>query len=157
MRRRAPLAVGWRRLGPERRLERGKVPLDRGAPGSAEEIDLVLLSMNQKGAEKLMEDKVSLGGDASVAAGPVGRAATAGTDVQFRAEILSYSKSRGVFAGIDLSGGMLGPDKDANVDVYGAPVVPQTLLTSPAVKAPAAASSLLAALRSETRSATTSR
>ena len=88
----------------------------------AAEMDLVLLVMNREGAEKLLKDKVSLGADASVAAGPVGRAAEAATDAQLSAQILSYSRTRGVFAGIDLSGGVLGPDKDANTDVYGANV-----------------------------------
>ena len=84
----------------------------------AAEVDLVLLVMNREGAEKLLKNKVSLGADASVAAGPVGRAAAAGTDAQLTAEILSYSRARGVFAGIDISGGQLGPDKDSNTDVY---------------------------------------
>jgi lipid-binding SYLF domain-containing protein len=85
----------------------------------AAEIDLVLLVMNRDGAEKLLSNKVTLGTDASVAAGPVGRAAAAGTDLQLRAEILSYSRARGLFAGIDISGGVLRPDDDANTDVYG--------------------------------------
>jgi len=89
-----------------------------GAQIGATEQDLILLVMNREGAEKLLKNKVSLGADASVAAGPVGRAAAAGTDAQLSAEILSYSRSRGLFAGIDISGGMLGPDKDANTDTY---------------------------------------
>jgi len=83
------------------------------------ETDLVLLVMNERGVDKLLNNKVSLGADATVAAGPVGRQGAAATDGQFSAEILSYSRSRGVFAGIDLSGGVLKPDDDANVDVYG--------------------------------------
>jgi lipid-binding SYLF domain-containing protein len=83
------------------------------------ETDLVLLVMNERGVDKLLNNKVSLGADASVAAGPVGRTGAAATDGQFTAEILSYSRARGVFAGIDLSGGVLRPDDDANVDVYG--------------------------------------
>jgi len=93
----------------------------------AAEMDLVLLVMNRNGAEKLLQDKVSLGADASIAAGPVGRAAAAATDAQLSAQILSYSRTRGVFAGIDLSGGVLGPDKDSNVDVYGANADGKTL------------------------------
>jgi SH3 domain-containing YSC84-like protein 1 len=85
----------------------------------AAEIDLVLLVMNREGAEKLLRNKVSLGVDASIAAGPVGRAGAAATDAQLSAEILSYSRARGVFAGVDISGGALGPDKDSNTDVYG--------------------------------------
>jgi lipid-binding SYLF domain-containing protein len=91
-----------------------------GAQIGATEIDFVMLVMNRDGAEKLLKNKASLGADASVAAGPVGRAAAAGTDAQLSAEILSYSRTRGVFAGVDISGGMLGPDKDSNTDVFGA-------------------------------------
>jgi lipid-binding SYLF domain-containing protein len=86
----------------------------------AAETDLVLLVMNREGAEKLLNNKVSLGVGASVAGGPVGRTADASTDAQMTAEILSYSRARGAFAGIDISGGALSPDKDANTDSYGA-------------------------------------
>jgi SH3 domain-containing YSC84-like protein 1 len=85
----------------------------------AEETDLVLLAMNQRGVEKLLADKVSLGADVSVAAGPVGRSAAAATDAQMSAEMLSYSRSQGLFAGVDVSGGMLRPDQDRNVRAYG--------------------------------------
>jgi SH3 domain-containing YSC84-like protein 1 len=85
----------------------------------AEQIDLVMLLMNRRGLDKLLEDKVSLGADASVAAGPVGRAGSAATDAQLHAEMLSYSRSAGAFAGIDLSGGVLRPDKDAIAHAYG--------------------------------------
>jgi len=81
--------------------------------------DLVLLVMNRRGLDKLLEDKVSLGADASLAAGPVGRSASAATDAQLHAEILSYSRSSGLFAGIDLSGGVLRPDKEADERAYG--------------------------------------
>jgi lipid-binding SYLF domain-containing protein len=81
--------------------------------------DLVLLIMNRRGVEKLLSNKVTLGADASVAAGPVGRSATAATDAQMSAEMLSYSRARGVFAGIDLSGGTLKPDKSKNARAYG--------------------------------------
>jgi lipid-binding SYLF domain-containing protein len=104
-------------------LEKGSWGLQIGAA----EMDLVLLVMNRDGAAKLLKNKVSLGADASAAAGPVGRAASAATDAQMSAEILSYSRSKGVFAGIDISGGMLGPDKDANVDVYGANADPNAI------------------------------
>lgn len=93
----------------------------------AAEVDVVLLVMNRDGAEKLLKDKVSLGADASVAAGPVGRAAAAATDVQLSAEILSYSRARGVFAGVDISGGVLGPDKDSNTDAYRPDVDPKQI------------------------------
>jgi lipid-binding SYLF domain-containing protein len=72
--------------------------------------------------EKLLEDKVSLGADVSVAAGPVGRAASAATDAQLSAELISYSRSQGLFAGIDISGGVLRPDKEADARAYGAGV-----------------------------------
>jgi len=85
----------------------------------AEQIDLVMLLMNRRGLDKLLEDKVSLGADASIATGPVGRAGSAATDAQLHAEMLSYSRSEGVFAGIDLSGGVLRPDKDAMTNAYG--------------------------------------
>jgi SH3 domain-containing YSC84-like protein 1 len=81
--------------------------------------DLVLVVMNERGAEKLLNNKVTLGGDASVAAGPVGRSASAATDAQLSSEMLSYSRSKGLFAGIDLSGGSLNPDKSENERAYG--------------------------------------
>jgi SH3 domain-containing YSC84-like protein 1 len=108
----------------------------------AAEIDLVLLVMNREGAEKLLNNKVSLGVGASIAAGPVGRAANAATDAQMRAEILSYSRARGVFAGIDISGGVLSPDKDANTDVYGANADPKEIVFG-SVPPPAEAGPLL--------------
>jgi lipid-binding SYLF domain-containing protein len=108
----------------------------------AAEMDLVLLVMNRDGGEKLLKDKISLGADASVAAGPVGRAAEAATDAQLSAQILSYSRSRGVFAGIDISGGVLGPDKDSNNDVYGATAEPQQIAFGD-VSAPPEAQALL--------------
>ena len=85
----------------------------------AQSTDLVLLVMNRRGVDKLLEDKVSLGVDASIAAGPVGRSASAATDAQLHAEILSYSRSQGLFAGINLSGGVLRPDKEADERAYG--------------------------------------
>src|SRR5262245_5548728 len=81
--------------------------------------DLVLVVMNKRGAEKLLSNKTTLGADASIAAGPVGRAATAGTDVQLSSEILSYSRTKGLFAGVDLSGGSLNPDHSKNERAYG--------------------------------------
>src|SRR3954454_1404006 len=81
--------------------------------------DFVLLVMNPRGAESLMGSKVKLGGDASAAAGPKGRTATAATDVVMRAEILSYSRARGLFAGVSLEGSTLRPDGSANEKLYG--------------------------------------
>jgi len=84
------------------------------------ETDVIMLVMNKRGAEKLLTSKFTLGADASVAAGPVGRTSSADTDLKMHAEILSYSRSRGAFAGIALKGATLRPDKDANADLYGA-------------------------------------
>ncbi len=96
-------------------MTKGSAGLQAGVSST----DLVLVVMNQRGAEKLLNNKVTLGVDASIAAGPVGRAATAGTDAQLSAEILSYSRSKGLFAGINLSGGSLNPDKSKNERAYG--------------------------------------
>jgi lipid-binding SYLF domain-containing protein len=84
------------------------------------ETDVVMLVMNKRGAEKLLSSKFTLGADASVAAGPVGRSAAADTDLKLHAEILTYSRSRGVFAGIALNGATLRPDKESNTELYGA-------------------------------------
>jgi SH3 domain-containing YSC84-like protein 1 len=96
-------------------LAKGSVGFQIGG----EAIDLVLLVMNDHGMKHLLEDKVALGGEASIAGGPVGRDARAMTDAQLKAEILSYSRSQGLFAGIDLTGGVLKPDPDSNEDTYG--------------------------------------
>src|SRR5579863_3226849 len=81
--------------------------------------DFVILVMNERGASSILSSKVKLGGDASVAAGPVGRNATAETDVTMRAEMLTYSRARGLFAGISLAGSTVRPDNDANERIYG--------------------------------------
>src|ERR1051326_3130893 len=118
----------------------------------AEQIDLVMLLMNRRGLDKLLSDKVSLGADASVAAGPVGRAGSAATDAQLHAEMLSYSRSQGVFAGIDLSGGVLRPDKDALAHAYGPDVTAKdVVMGARRVAELNAASPFLRALRQETR------
>src|SRR5437879_662778 len=88
----------------------------------AQSIDLVLLVMNANGMEKMLRNKVTLGAEASVAAGPIGRDARAATDAQLKAEILSYSRTQGLFAGVNLSGGVVRPDVDDNTDLY----VPKT-------------------------------
>src|SRR6185503_20769627 len=90
-----------------------------GLQAGVSSTDLVLVVMNEKGAEKLLNNKVTLGADASVAAGPVGRSASAATDAQLSAEMLSYSRAKGLFAGIDLSGGSLNPDSSRNERAYG--------------------------------------
>jgi lipid-binding SYLF domain-containing protein len=83
------------------------------------ETDAIMLVMNKRGAEKLLSSKFTLGADASVAAGPVGRSASANTDLKMQAEILTYSRSRGVFAGIALDGATLRPDNETNTEMYG--------------------------------------
>ena len=90
-----------------------------GFQAGIQSVDLVLVVMNQSGVEKLLRNKVTLGGDASLAAGPVGRSASAATDAQLSAEMLSYSRAKGLFAGIDLSGGSLNPDASKNERAYG--------------------------------------
>src|SRR5579872_3914767 len=96
-------------------LEGGSIGFQIGGQAT----DLVLLVMNERGASSILNSKVKLGGDASIAAGPVGRDASADTDAFMRAEVLSYSRSRGLFAGISLEGSTLRPDDDATADVYG--------------------------------------
>src|SRR5438034_3566382 len=108
--------------------------------------DFVLLVMNPRGAQSLMSSKVKLGADAAAAAGPKGRTATAATDVVMRAEILSYSRSRGLFAGVSLEGSTLRPDNGANEKLYGKKVTAQEILRQGKVGRPAAASVLDAEL-----------
>src|ERR1700747_63059 len=96
-------------------LEGGSV----GFKSGGEATDLILLVMNDKGMESILSSKVKLGADASVAGGPKGRDASADTDAWMRAEILSYSRSRGLFSGVSLEGSTLRPDDDASADVYG--------------------------------------
>jgi SH3 domain-containing YSC84-like protein 1 len=125
--------------------------LEKGSWGfqiGGESIDLVLLVMNESGMKKMLQDKVSLGADASVAAGPVGRNAAASTNAQMSAEILSYSRAQGLFAGVDVSGGVLRPDVDANRDLYGRDIPARTVLTSGA-KIPAATQPFMTELRRE--------
>ena len=109
------------------------------------ETDIILLVMNQKGMNRLTSSKFTLGGEASVAAGPVGRDATAQTDATMRAEILSWSRSRGVFAGIALQGATLRPDKDVNQMLYGKELEPKTILSG-GVLAPSNAAGFIATL-----------
>jgi lipid-binding SYLF domain-containing protein len=103
-----------------------------------EATDLVLLIMNQKGAASILSSKIKLGGDASAAAGPKGRDASASTDAWMRAEILSYSRSRGLFAGISLEGSTLRPDNKANARIYGRKITARTILLGNRVAIPAA-------------------
>ena len=108
--------------------------------------DFVLLLMSPKSASSILGSKVKLGADVSAAAGPVGRNASAETDASFRAEILSYSRARGLFAGISLAGSTLRPDNDANKKLYGKEVSAKDIVLNRAVRAPKSASLLLATL-----------
>jgi len=109
--------------------------------------DFVLLIMNDRGASSLLHSKVKLGADASAAAGPVGRAAAAESDAYMRAEILTYSRSRGLFAGVSLEGSTLRPDDDANEALYGRKISATAILLGPgSPRTPLAAGHLIAAL-----------
>jgi lipid-binding SYLF domain-containing protein len=105
----------------------------------ASDTDVVLLVMNDGGMKHMLSDKFTLGGDASIAAGPIGRTATAQTDAELQAEMLSYSRSRGLFAGISLTGATLRPDGDTNKELYGHDATNHEILTGD-FKTPAAAS-----------------
>jgi lipid-binding SYLF domain-containing protein len=114
----------------------------------AQSIDLVLLVMNDSGMEKLLKNKVSLGAEASVAGGPVGRDARAATDAQMKAEILSYSRTQGLFAGVNLSGGVIKTDEDDNADLYGPNNPARSVVSSSgAVKPPAVTEPFMQALK----------
>ena len=108
--------------------------------------DFVLVVMNAKGAEKLLQSRAKLGADASVAGGPVGRTAEGATDLQLQAEILTYSRSRGLFAGLSLEGQIVKQDNDANERLYGRKVDAKDILFRSAVPPPPAAGALDAAL-----------
>jgi len=124
------------------RIEGGSVGLQIG--GSA--TDLVMLVMNERGADRLMSSRFTVGGEASVAAGPVGRQATAQTDATMMAEILAWSKSRGVFAGISLQGSTLRTDGGENEELYGRELGTREIIEGD-LAVPDAAKELLAALR----------
>ncbi len=109
-------------------------------------IDVIMLVMNKKGMNFLVGDKFTLGGDASVAAGPVGRATSAETNAAMRAEILTYSRARGLFAGVTLKGAVVKPDNDGNRDLYGREIPARALLIDGNAPTPAEARPLLTAL-----------
>src|SRR5262245_62626818 len=113
----------------------------------AQSIDLVLLVLNERGTQKMLRNKVTLGAEASVAAGPVGRDARAATDAQMKAEILSYSRAQGLFAGINLSGGVLKPDADDNASLYGSDVTARDVVIEGKVQPTAATEPFMAELR----------
>jgi SH3 domain-containing YSC84-like protein 1 len=112
--------------------------------------DFVLLIMNESGARGILASKVKLGGDASVAAGPVGRDASAETDATMRAEILSYSRARGLFAGVSLEGSTIGPDNGDNQRVYGRKIPASSIVLSRRVAVPPAAQQLVSTLDAKT-------
>lgn len=124
-------------------LEGGSAGLQLGGNAT----DFVLLLMSQRSATSILSSKVKLGGDATAAAGPVGRTASAETDVAMRAEILSYSRARGLFAGISLAGSTLRPDNGAAKNLYGKEVSAKSIVFSKAVPVPNCAKALLAALQ----------
>src|SRR5450631_349180 len=112
-----------------------------------EATDFVILIMNDRGMDSLLHSKVKLGGDASVAAGPKGRSASAESDAYMRAEMLSYSRARGAFAGVSLEGTTLRPDNDANKRLYGKGVTAEEIVMQSKVEAPAAAHHLITRLQ----------
>jgi lipid-binding SYLF domain-containing protein len=124
-------------------LEGGSAGLQLGGNAT----DFVLLLMNSRSAKSILSSKVKLGGDASAAAGPVGRTASASSDVTLRAEILSYSRARGLFAGISLEGSTLRPDNGANKNLYGKEVSASDIVFKKAVPVPDSAKTLLATLQ----------
>jgi SH3 domain-containing YSC84-like protein 1 len=123
-------------------LEGGSVGFQIGGQAT----DFVLLVMNDRGAHSILKSKVKLGGDASAAAGPVGRNATAETDITMRAEILTYSRARGLFAGVSLAGSTVRPDGDANARIYGKKVEAESIIFKGAVAVPPAAQKLISLL-----------
>jgi len=123
-------------------LEGGSFGLQIGGQAT----DFVLLIMNDRGANSVLSSKVKLGADASAAAGPKGRNAEASTDVTLRAEILSYSRARGLFAGISLAGSTVRPDNTANTRLYKKSISPQEVVFKGAVPVPAAAQKFISYL-----------
>jgi SH3 domain-containing YSC84-like protein 1 len=110
------------------------------------ETDVVMLVMNSGGVDKLLSSKFTLGADASVAAGPVGRTASAKTDLQLHAELLAYSRSRGLFAGIALDGATLRPDEGTNEELYGSKVTNREIVTGIKTRPSAAGANLTATM-----------
>jgi lipid-binding SYLF domain-containing protein len=124
-------------------LEGGSVGFQIGGQAT----DLVLLVMNERGASSILDSKIKLGGDASVAAGPVGRDAAANTDAYMRAEVLSYSRTRGLFAGVSLEGSTLRPDDNATEDVYGRRLTAREIVLGGHVEVPESGRHLVAVLQ----------
>ena len=118
-----------------------------GLQAGGQATDFVLLVMNSQGANGILSSKVKIGGDASAAIGPVGRNAAADTDVTLRAEILTYSRARGLFAGVSLAGSTVRPDNDANERVYGKKISARDIVLHGAIPPPPSAKLLLSTLR----------
>ncbi|TAM82535.1 MAG: hypothetical protein EPN47_07680 [Acidobacteria bacterium] len=114
--------------------------------------DIIMIFRNRAGMDHLLSDKFTVGADASAAAGPVGRRAAAATDAEMRAEILTYSRSRGVFAGVSLDGAVVKPDRSADIALYGANIEPVSILDGH-VKAPAEAQGLIDVISRNVREA----
>jgi lipid-binding SYLF domain-containing protein len=127
-------------------LEGGSFGLQIGGQAT----DFVLLVMNERGAKSILSSKVKLGGDASAAAGPKGRNAEASTDVTMRAEILSYSRARGLFAGISLAGSTVRPDNSANENLYGKRFEPGDIIFKGVVPVPSSAQKMVSYLNQKT-------
>jgi lipid-binding SYLF domain-containing protein len=124
-------------------LEGGSVGFQIGGQAT----DLILLVMNNRGASSILSSKIKLGADASIAAGPKGRDASADTDAYLRAEILSYSRSRGVFAGVSLEGSTLRPDNDANEAIYHHKITASEIVLGKNVAVPASGRHLVQVLQ----------
>jgi lipid-binding SYLF domain-containing protein len=127
-------------------LEGGSFGLQLGGQAT----DFVLLVMNDRGANAILSSKVKLGGEASAAAGPLGRDASAETDATMRAEILSYSRARGLFAGVSLAGSTIRPDNGANEKVYGRKIPAKEIALSGEMSAPPSAQQLISTLNART-------
>ena len=138
---RRPGGAGWSAPA-AMRIEGGSFGLQLGGQAT----DFILLVMNPRGADSILTSQVKLGGDMAAAAGPKGRSAAASTDVTMRAEILSYSRSRGLFAGISLEGSTLRPDNDGNERLYGKGTSAKDIVLNSAIRPPASAKLLLATL-----------
>lgn len=128
-------------------LDAGSFGLQLGGAST----DLVLLIMNDRGVNALLGSQVKLGGNVSAAAGPKGRRVSASTDASMRAEILSYSRSRGLFAGVSLEGASLRPDDDATEQVYGRKITARSIVTGKGAAVPAAGRQLVAVLQKNAR------
>jgi lipid-binding SYLF domain-containing protein len=122
-----------------------------GMQVGGESTDLILLVMNRNGVASILSSKIKLGGDASAAAGPKGRDASADTDLWMRAEILSYSRSRGLFAGVSLEGSTLRPDNKANTRIYGRKITARAILLGNKVAIPAAGRHFVHVLQTNAR------